>query len=233
MTENNQSLRGERSYGSVLPVSRSVSEAKRFYDRVSSIYDCVTGAFERRISEKALRGLLIQAGETVLEVGFGSGYMLERMAELIGDEGWACGLDLSSGMVKEAEKRLENARLLKRVGLSCGDALRIPFREGVFDAVLMSFTLELFDTPDIPVVVREVRRSLKPGGRLAVASLSKIGGSSLMLRLYEWAHMVWPTYIDCRPIYVEQALREAGFDMTRSDKDTISGLPVETVVAHR
>jgi len=232
MTENNQSLRRERSYGSILPVSRSRSEAKRFYGRVSSIYDRVTGAFERRISEKALHGLLIQAGETVLEVGFGSGHMLERMAELIGDEGWACGLDLSSGMVKEAKKRLENARLLNRVGLSCGDALRIPFREALFDAVLMSFTLELFDTPDIPVVLREVRRSLKPGGRPAVASLSKMGGSSLMLSLYERAHMMWPTYIDCRPIYVERALREAGFEITKSEKDTISGLPVETVGAH-
>jgi len=230
---NNHLLRGERSYDGILPVSRSRSQAKRFYDRISRFYDYITGGFERRISEKALSYLSISAGETILEVGNGSGYSLERMANLVGDEGWASGLDLSSGMAEEAKRRLENARLLDRAGVICGDALMIPFREGTFDAVLMSFTLELFDTPDIPVVLREARRSLKHGGRLAVASLSRIGSSSLMLRLYEWAHMTWPTYVDCRPIYVERALREAGFETTISEKDTMYGLPIEIVVAQK
>jgi demethylmenaquinone methyltransferase/2-methoxy-6-polyprenyl-1,4-benzoquinol methylase len=230
---NNHPLRGQLSYDDILPVSRSRSEAKQFYDRVSRIYDHVTGSFERRISEKALSYLCIHAGETLLEIGFGTGHILERMAELVGDEGWACGLDLSSGMAEKAKSRLENARLLHRAGLSCGDALRTPFRKDVFDAVLMNFTLELFDTPDIPVVLREIKRSLKVGGRLGVASLSRIDGSSLMLRLYERAHMMWPTYVDCRPIHVERALSEAGFQTTRSHRDAIYGLPVEIVVAHR
>ena len=94
----------------------------------------------------------------------------------------------------------------------------------------MSFTLELFDTPEIPIVLSEIKRVLKPNGRLGVVSLSREDGTSLMLRLYEWMHQRMPQYIDCRPIYVEQALKEAGFQVVHSEKEKLWGLPAKVVV---
>ncbi len=57
----------------------------------------------------------------------------------------------------------------------------MPFETGSLDAVFSSFTLELFDTPDIPVVLGECRRALRDGGRLCVVAMSKQGKLALML----------------------------------------------------
>ena len=95
----------------------------------------------------------------------------------------------------------------------------------------MSFTLELFDTPEMPKVLEEAKRVLKSGGRLGIASLSKEDGESPMLRLYEWAHKKWPKYVDCRPIYLEQSLKDAEYKLESKEKVSLFGLPGEIVVA--
>lgn len=95
----------------------------------------------------------------------------------------------------------------------------------------ISFTLELFDTPEIPKVLEQIKRVLKPGGRLGVASMSKENGESIFLRLYEWIHNKWPKYVDCRPIYVEQSLIDAGYQIKSKEKVKLFRLPREIVVA--
>ena len=215
----------------ILPVGRTKMEAKRFYDRVSGIYDHLTRAFERRFAEMALERLAAREGETVLEIGFGSGHCLTRIAEATGPEGKTHGIDISTGMLAVARKTLARSGLADRVCLSLGDAARLPYTENVFDAVFMTYALELFDTGEIPDVLEEIRRVLRPGGRLAVASLSREGSGSVMLRLYEWAHMKWPKYADCRPIYVERSLVESGYEVRTKEMVSWFGLPNEIVVA--
>ncbi|MCJ7521872.1 MAG: methyltransferase domain-containing protein, partial [Dehalococcoidia bacterium] len=150
----------------ILPVTRTKKEARQYYDRISRIYDYLTGVFERRFSERALERLAIGEGESVLEIGFGSGYCLKKIAESVGENGKAHGIDISPGMLGVTRKRLSRARLTNRVQLYLGDAANLPYSDSAFDAVFMSFTLELFDTGDIPPVLAEVLRVLKPGGRL-------------------------------------------------------------------
>ena len=158
-----------------------------------------------------------------MEIGFGTGHCLMQIAEAVGKEGRVCGVDLSPGMLEVSQRRLARAGLLDRVSLRCGDATDLPYADEEFDAAFMSFTLELFDTPEIPIVLSEIKRVLKPSGRLGVVSLSREDGTSLMLRLYEWMHQRMPQYIDCRPIYVEQALKEAGFQVVHSEKEKTLG----------
>ncbi len=215
----------------VLPVSRTKEEAKRSYDRISKYYDYLAGAFERKYAELALKRLSIREGETVLEIGFGTGHCLKRIAEIIGQIGKAYGIDISSGMMEITRGRLEKAGLADRTELHRGDAASLPFYDNTFDAVFMSFTLELFDTPEIPTLLTEVKRVLKPKGRIGVISMSKKNGGSLLLRLYEWAHRKWPKYTDCRPIYLEQSLMDAGYEIRKKEKVKLFGLPDEIVVA--
>ncbi len=215
----------------ILPVPRSKEEAKQFYNRISKLYEFVAGVFERKYAEMALERLAVKNGEIVLEIGFGCGHCLKRIAQSVGNKGKAYGIDISPGMLEVAKKRLEKARLIDRVELYCGDAAKLPYDDNTFNAAFMSFTLELFDTPEIPQVLRETKRVLKPDGRLGVVSISKSYGEPTVLRLYEWTHKKWPKYVDCRPIYVEKSLRDAGYEIRSKEKVRLLGLPGEIVIA--
>ena len=61
--------------------------------------------------------------------------------------------------------------------------------------------------------------------------MSKENKASLLVKLYEWAHSKFPKYVDCRPIYVEQSVKDAGFKICLSETHKLSGLPVKIVLA--
>jgi len=223
--------KSESQASAILPVPRSKEEAKQFYGRISRFYSYISVAFERKYAEMALKQLSVREGESVLEIGFGSGHCLKWIAQSVGQTGKAYGIDISPGMLEVTRRRLEKARLIDRVELYCGDAARLPYDDNTFDAAFMSFTLELFDTPEIPEVLEEVKRVLRSAGRLGVVSMSKEDGRAILLRLYEWAHKKWPKYVDCRPIYVEASLIDAGYKIQSRQKVRLMGLPGEIIVA--
>ena len=220
------------SYGpdEISRVYRSKDDAKKAYDKMSRFYDYFAGVFEKKYRDMTLQQLSIGKGEQVLELGFGTGHCLTQIADSVGNTGKVFGIDISSGMLKVAGKRLERTGLLNRVELICGDAVKMPYGDSKFDAVFMSFTLELFDTPEIPKVLNEIRRVLKPKGRLGIVSMSKENGASGLLKLYEWTHRKFPKYADCRPIYVEQSVKDTGFEIKYKEKVKLFGLPGEIVI---
>ena len=133
-------------------------------------------------------------------------------------------------MLEVTTRRLEKARVIDRVELCGGDAASLPYQDNTFDAAVMSYTLELFDTPEVPKVLKKVKRVLKESGRLGVVSISRENRESKALRLYEWVHQKWPKYVDCRPIYLEQSLRDAGYKLRKKEKlKLLSLLPVELI----
>jgi demethylmenaquinone methyltransferase/2-methoxy-6-polyprenyl-1,4-benzoquinol methylase len=214
----------------VLRVYRTKAQAKESYDKISRFYDYFAGVFEKKYRNMALERLNLKRGEIVLEIGFGTGYCLKQMAESVGENGQVYGIDISSGMLEVSKKRLEEAGLLDRVELYCEDVLKMPCEDNKFDAVFMSFTLELFDTPEIPQVLNKIKRVLKPNGRLVVVSMSKEDGDSILLRLYEWTHQKFPQYADCRPIYLEQSIKDVGFKIEYRKKVKLFGLPGAVVI---
>src|SRR5512136_688867 len=94
------------AYQKILPVTRSKDEARWFYNRISGVYDYVSGTFERKYTNMALDLLSVQEGETVLEIGCGTGHSLKRLAQATGSTGSVCGIDISSGMLDAARRRL-------------------------------------------------------------------------------------------------------------------------------
>ncbi len=218
------------NYLNILPVTRSRKEAREAYDKISKFYDCTEGIFEKKYINMALEQLYIKEGEVVLEIGFGTGNALIKIAEYVGRSGFVYGIDISPKMVEITNRKIKNRALSDRIKLTCGDATRLPYPYKKFDVVFLSFTLELFDTPEIPEILKEVRRVLKPDGRLGIVSLSKDNGKSLFLRLYEWAHKKFPKYIDCRPIFVAYSLENAGFEISYKNKAKIFLTPLEIVI---
>ena len=211
-------------------VTRSKAQAKASYDRMSLFYDYFTGSSEQRYNKIALELLHIAQGEMVLEIGYGTGHGLKQIAGAVGAAGRVYGIDISSGMRKVSQQRLAKAKLLDRVELICDDALKMPYRDCSFDAAFAGFVLELFDTPEIPIILTEIARVLRPAGRMGIVSLSKEASASRLLSLYEWLHERLPQYIDCRPIYVERVIRDAGFEIRHAERVSLFGLPGEIII---
>ena len=218
---------------SISRVTASSQEIKQAYGTLSRFYAVVEGIFEKGLRKRGLKLLAVKPGEVVLEIGFGTGYSLKEIASSVGENGKAHGIDITPQMIKTAANRLKRAGLGPRAELVEGDARKMPYPDDEFDAVYIADTLELFDTPDIPKVLREIKRVLKESGRLAVTSLSRQGKEgSLFVRFYEWLHRTWPKYINCRPIYVAEAIKDAGYEITRTESFSMAGLiPYELVLA--
>ncbi|MCJ7652656.1 MAG: methyltransferase domain-containing protein, partial [Actinobacteria bacterium] len=138
---------------------------------------------------------------------------------------------ISEGMAGTAQGKLHKKGLAARVELYCGDAARLPYQDGFFDGVFTSFTLDLIDTPEIPVVLAECRRVFKEGGRICAVSISNRGRPGIPVKAYLWAHRKFPALVDCRPISVRGSLAESGFEVLDEKLMSVWGLPVEVVLA--
>jgi demethylmenaquinone methyltransferase/2-methoxy-6-polyprenyl-1,4-benzoquinol methylase len=215
------------------PLDEELQATRSFYDRISRAYDLISDAGEHRARETGLDLLAAAPGESVLEIGFGTGHGLLALAAAVGGQGRVAGIDISEGMARVARQRLEKEGLEERVELQVAAVPPLPFGDRSFDAVTMSFTLELFSPEIIPRLLAEIRRVLREGGRLGVVCMATParGRESLLERAYQWMHRHFPHIVDCRPIDVEPLLGEAGFQVTDRVSMEIWTLPVAAVVS--
>jgi ubiquinone/menaquinone biosynthesis C-methylase UbiE len=233
-------------------VPRTEREAADSYTRLSKWYDRLSRSSEGPHVAEGLRLLNVQPGERVLEVGFGAGRSLIALAHAVGSTGQVIGIDLSSGMIAVAREQVSKAPSCPSAGIghpdagcpltACGNdvvtlhrgsALHLPYATASFDAVFSAFMLDLIDTPDIPCVLGEMRRALKPGGRAGLVSMSKACAGNVVVKVYERFHRWLPMLIDCRPIYLQSAVESAGLHCEVHQTRAMWGIPVEIVIAKK
>jgi ubiquinone/menaquinone biosynthesis C-methylase UbiE len=114
----------------------------------------------------ALQGADILPGQTILEVGCGTGFFTLPAARLIGEQGHLVALDVVPGAVELVSSKVESAGL-KNVRVVKGDAMNTGLDAGSFDAVLL---FGVIPAPMLPLdrLLPEMHRILKPEGTLAV-----------------------------------------------------------------
>jgi ubiquinone/menaquinone biosynthesis C-methylase UbiE len=121
------------------------------------------------ISRDRLRAVLRpQPGERLLEIGVGTGYYSCELAESVAPGGTLELFDLQQKFLDHAI-RATAERGIANVVATQGDATKLPYEDGSVDAVVL--TAVLGEIPDREAALREIRRVLKPRGRLVVGEL--------------------------------------------------------------
>jgi len=146
------------------------------YDQVARVYDLrydrsCGKVYHRHICRHMLDW--IPRGKLLLDLGCGTGLFMRRYGEL---GGTAVGLDISRGMVEAAR---DQGRWFEYL---VGTAEVLPFRRGTFDAVSCVLAFSYLENPGW--MLREAYRVLKPGGILAVSTLSRSVITSLVPAIY-------------------------------------------------
>jgi ubiquinone/menaquinone biosynthesis C-methylase UbiE len=168
----------------VLRVFQSKESTKAFYNKIARVYDLLSEESETPMRECGLKKLAAKPGESILEVGFGTGHCLVDIAEEVGPKGKVLGIDISEQMLAQAHDLLTKEGMADRAELRCGDAERLPYEANSVDGIFFSFTLELFDTPEIPKVLAECKRVLRPGGRIVIVAVSKEGKHGVIVNIF-------------------------------------------------
>jgi demethylmenaquinone methyltransferase/2-methoxy-6-polyprenyl-1,4-benzoquinol methylase len=144
-------------------------EVARMFDGVARRYDVtntvLSFAQDRRWRRRSRQCLQLQPGDRVLDLAAGTGISTVELAKG-GADAVAC--DFSLGMLK-AGRAIRKRRT--EVPFVAGDATALPFRDGAFDAAVISFGLR--NVSDAPRALREMARVVRPGGRLVICEFSR------------------------------------------------------------
>jgi demethylmenaquinone methyltransferase/2-methoxy-6-polyprenyl-1,4-benzoquinol methylase len=208
---------------------------RRVYDLWSTFYGAVAGPFEHKPRMIGLERARIEPHDKVLEVAVGPGLTLVEILKRVDSENVVYGVDLSSRMLAKAQ-RLVNRRGFDNVDLQEADARHLPFEDNTFDMLFNSFMLDLIRLADMPTVLSEFWRVLKPAGRLVLVNLSKSNEDTrpFLERLYELCPSNCVPYLlgGCRPVVMERLVEDAGF--VEIDREFLRYImPSEIVIAKK
>lgn len=154
-----------------------MNKVQQHYDEIADIYDDRYDghrgrSYHRHISDHVMS--VLPKGGFLLDLGCGTGLFVERYIQ---EGGRAVGLDISPGMVRHGRQRCPVS------GFCVGTADVLPFRDGTFDALasLLAFSY----VPDPEAMLEESYRVLKPGGRIAICTLSRTVFTSIVPLVYQ------------------------------------------------
>ena len=159
--------------------------------------------------------MAVAASDCVLEVGFGGGDLLVRLAGAV-PGGRVEGVELSDPMLGRVRARIRRSGLADRVRLHAGSVEALPFDSGRFDCACSVNTIYFW--PDLHRGLTELARVLRPGGRLVLGF-----GSDEALRRAGYEERGFSLYT---PAQIEDALRASGLEpsaLERLDREGLRG----------
>jgi demethylmenaquinone methyltransferase/2-methoxy-6-polyprenyl-1,4-benzoquinol methylase len=133
----------------------------RRYDVTNTVLSMGQDRVWRRRTRQCLE---LRPGQRVLDLAAGTGVSTAQLRE---SGAYAVACDFSLGMLRVGKQH----KARRGVPFVAGDALRLPFRDGAFDAATISFGLR--NVADVPLALRELARVVRPGGRLVVCEFSR------------------------------------------------------------
>lgn len=203
---------------------RGIDLGETYYETQAGLYDLVaTAPLVRSVRARSVEHLELEPGDTVVDMGCGTGANFESLRSAVGPSGRVVGVDLVEGMLRVARKRIDRAGW-ENVRVVRGDATQPPLDAA--DAVLSSFVVGMFESPG-PVVNRWIRL-VDPGGRITlvnVARTERLVARPLNLLCRAFVRFTAPGYrLGLRSPTAElenrwDAARESLFEGTRDQRD--------------
>ena len=142
-------------------------KAATTYNAASDHYDHPANTFWGRYGRRTVERLGLPPGARVLDVCCGSGASAIPAAEIVGPGGSVLGVDLAEYLLELARTKAKK-RALENINFQNGDMTNLPFDDDSFDAVVCVFGI--FFVPDMETALRELKRVVRPGGRLAITT---------------------------------------------------------------
>lgn len=162
------------------------------FGRIAPRYDMMnrimTGGMDRRWRAITVAETRLRRGGSALDVATGTGDLALALARVAGPTGQVVGIDFTEGMLALARRKCRH--VAGQVEFRRADALELPFAEASFEAVTIGFGLR--NITDVPRALAEMRRVLRPGGRLACLELTKPRVPLLAAGFYAYFEHVVP-----------------------------------------
>jgi demethylmenaquinone methyltransferase / 2-methoxy-6-polyprenyl-1,4-benzoquinol methylase len=138
------------------------------YDVMNSLMSFGIHKFWQKI---AIKKANVPVGGKVLDVCCGTGMITMDLARKAGPEGIVIGIDFSNNMLNIAKTHLEHFKFKKTIELIHANALAIPFPDNTFDCATIGYGLR--NIADPKKVLTEIKRVVKPGGRVVSLEMAK------------------------------------------------------------
>jgi SAM-dependent methyltransferase len=215
---------------------------RRYWNTVAGPRWVATPGFRERRNQESLALLLahlrLTGGESVLEIGCGTGALTLPLAEAVGEHGRVVAVDISEPMLGAARQKV-GERGLRNVTLLSADAQVFAFEPGAFDLATSRMGVMFFADP--AAAFRNIKGGLKPGGRLVFACWAPLAENRHWLISYDVAlrHLGPPAPPPAHepgplafgdPDYIRGVLTTAGFAeiaVERAHPTIICGSPEE------
>ena len=190
------------------------NDIRAIYSRRSRIYSKTVAPLEFPNHLRAIEKAAIQPDERVLEVAVGPGLAMSQLASKVKPSTIVQGVDISAGMLAVARHTLQEAGITN-VELSECSATSLHFPDETFDVLYNAYMLDLIPIAEMPVILNEFKRVLKPGGRMILLNMSKPNeqAKTMRERIYPLLPPKLALYVigGCRPVLMEKPVRQAGF----------------------
>ncbi len=141
---------------------------RTMFDRIAPIYDAMNRLMTAGLDQRWRRltvAEVVSRGDRVLDVCCGTGDLAIAAHEAGAD---VTGLDFSERMLERARRKQPGVAWVQ------GDALSLPFEDGVFDAATVGFGVR--NLADLQLGLEELRRVLRPGGRVGILEITRPRG---------------------------------------------------------